>query len=961
MASARRETGMWPIDRLFGEGTLAGLSDVRLLERYVVHRDELAFEALVRRHGTMVLGVCRRVLNDPNDADDAFQAAFLLLARKARSIWVDGSLGGWLHRVAWRIALQVKADAARRSDRERRAAERTREAITSGLGWEDTAVVIHQEIDRLPERYRKPVVLCYLEDMTYQQAAAQLGWSEATIRGRLVRARDLLRVRLSRRGVTLAGVALGVAGLAALGTAAPVPAALLRAAVRSARQLALGESAAAVSATTIALMKQAARSMMITRFKSIAAAALLVAALTGLAAVVAATGIAGDERMPAASPQVMKGDSAPAVAVAPTRPGKGETRSIRGRVLAPDGQPAAGAEVFVVVNLPRPLTMSVETSRTLGPARTDAEGRFLLEVPRKLFDNYCMADMVAYRPGYASGLHGSIPDEGTDVTIRLDRERPVRVHLLDLEGRPASRVRVRVAKLSKSRRPASRAMGMAMHGMAMRSKSGATVFLTSAPDRPLPGWLGMMIADEQGRLTIPGLARDEQVILEVLDDRFAVQRVRIGTGRGVANGPAEPTFTLTPAHWLEGRVRLGESGPIATGATFLVISHSKPEEDPQGIRIRGQTDTEGRFRVNVPRCERHEVLVYPPGGSPFAFRRVEVAATQGVSQPVEITLPRGVVVKGRVVESPSGRAVAGAILEYRPRRAGNPNFQKGAVADRGGYEPTAVTGPDGSFRIGVLPGPGHLLVEAPESVYIAAETSDGAIKTGVPGGPRLYPDGLLAVDAPAGAEVEAAVTLRRGKSLRGRLIDPEGRPAVDAGVVERGGLDSLPAGKGEFELAGLDPEKPVTVYFLDAENQLARIVTFSRPDFDRPVTVQLQRCGSARARFIDAQGQPFANARIEEGPRPSIHLEMTFADRSPGNRDASPNLEIERTLVGNFDSKHYDPLVTDAQGWVTYPTLIPGATYRILAGEASWVTKKQFIAEAGRTLELGEITVSPYP
>ena len=187
--------------------------------------------------------------------------------------------------------------------------------------------------------------------------------------------------------------------------------------------------------------------MMIARLKAVAAAALLVATLTGLATGLAATGIGGDDQMPAESRQVMKGGPAPAVAATPTRPIKGETMSVRGRVLAPDGKPAAGADVFVVVHLPRPLTMSVETSRMLGPARTDAEGRFLLELPRKLFDNYCMADMVAYLPGYAAGLPGSIPDEGTEVTIRLDREEPVRIRLLDLEGRPASRARLRVAQL----------------------------------------------------------------------------------------------------------------------------------------------------------------------------------------------------------------------------------------------------------------------------------------------------------------------------------------------------------------------------------------------------------------------------------------------------------------------------------------------------------------------------------
>ncbi len=424
---------------------------------------------------------------------------------------------------------------------------------------------------------------------------------------------------------------------------------------------------------------------------------------------------------------------------------------------------------------------------------------------------------------------------------------------------------------------------------------------------------------------------------------------------------ATPTFTLTPAHWLEGRARLGESGPAAAGAKFVVISHSNPDVDPQGIRIGGRTDAGGRFRVNVPRCEEHEVLVYPPEGSPYAFRRVLIASTQAVRQEIDVTLPRGVLIKGKVVESPSGRAVAGAIVEYRPRQAGNPSFQKEAVAGRGGYEPTAESGPDGSFRLGVLPGPGHLLIEAPTPHYIAAETSRGQIEDGVPGGPRMFPDGLLVVDAPAGAEVEATVTLRRGRSLCGRIVDPDGRPAVNAKIVERADLNLLPAEDGEFELAGLDSRKPVTVFFLDTKKQLARIVTFSGRDFERPATVRLERCGSARTRFVDADGRPFANVQFDESRRPMIELEMIVEDRSPAPRDAGPRPEIAKTLFVNLDFEHYHTLATDAQGVVTYPNLIPGATYRILAGEGNWVTKKEFVAEAGRTLEFGDITVNPGP
>ena len=180
------------IHMLFGEGTLAGLTDAQLVERHVSHGDELAFQALVQRHGPMVLAVCRGVLNDCNDADDAFQAVFLLLARKARSLWINDSLGGWLHRVAYRIAVQVKSNTARRRTQEQRAAELVVECNSATPPWDDTLLVIHEEIDRLPQRYRGPIVLCYLEQMTYQQAARQLRLSEATTHGRLARARNLL-------------------------------------------------------------------------------------------------------------------------------------------------------------------------------------------------------------------------------------------------------------------------------------------------------------------------------------------------------------------------------------------------------------------------------------------------------------------------------------------------------------------------------------------------------------------------------------------------------------------------------------------------------------------------------------------------------------------------------------------------------------------------------------------------
>ena len=334
MARAHLGNALRQINLLFGTGTLAGLSDAQLLDRHVSHGDELAFEALVQRHGPMVLAVCRGVLNDSNDADDAFQAVFLLLARKARSLWIHDSLGGWLHRVACRIAVQAKADTACRRRQERRAAELAAASGTSDAPWNDTHVVLHEEIDRLPERYREPIVLCYLEHMTYEQAARHLRWSEATTQGRLARARALLRRRLTRRGVTVAGAAL--AGMAWPNGASAVSLVLFQSALRSARQFHLGKAAetAVVSTAANALVTQAMRSMMITKLTKIAAAVFFLGTITAVTSALPAAGRSVPEQSTSGSSLASEPPQA-AASDLPARGGRQSGRNRRRRSDAP--------------------------------------------------------------------------------------------------------------------------------------------------------------------------------------------------------------------------------------------------------------------------------------------------------------------------------------------------------------------------------------------------------------------------------------------------------------------------------------------------------------------------------------------------------------------------------------------------------------------------------------------------
>jgi RNA polymerase sigma factor (sigma-70 family) len=265
------------LGRLFGAGSAVGLTDGELLERFARRRDEAAsaaFETILARHGSMVLTVCRQVLGDAHAAEDAFQTAFLVLVRRAASLRVrePGSLGPWLHGVAYRIAVKARQEAARRRARERRAAVSPVAGPAGAIERDECHALLHQEVHRLPVKYRAPVVLCYLEGRTHDEAAAALGCPVGTVRGRLARARDLLRSRLARRG--LAPGAWTGAALRQLPIRLEPPARLLEATVAAALQ---GKPAAAVGAMADLLL----RDLLMPRLQMTAAALSIVVMTVG--------------------------------------------------------------------------------------------------------------------------------------------------------------------------------------------------------------------------------------------------------------------------------------------------------------------------------------------------------------------------------------------------------------------------------------------------------------------------------------------------------------------------------------------------------------------------------------------------------------------------------------------------------------------------------------------------------
>ena len=274
MASGRAEVSR-QLQTLFSLGTAGALTDGELLERFASRRGaaaEAAFAALVERHGPVVLRVCRDVLGNSADAEDAFQATFLVLVRRASTIRNRDSLASWLYGVALRVAGCDRSATSRRRVHERKAAERTTNHVEGDE--DDLGPVLHEEVGRLPEKYRAAVVLCYWEGLTHEQAADRLRWPVGTVRSRLSWARQRLRSRLIRRGLAPA-VALAVGEVSH--SALAVPEALVECTVQGGLQLVVGPMQAGVVSTAAGVLTEGViRTMMLARWKMTALVLLTV-------------------------------------------------------------------------------------------------------------------------------------------------------------------------------------------------------------------------------------------------------------------------------------------------------------------------------------------------------------------------------------------------------------------------------------------------------------------------------------------------------------------------------------------------------------------------------------------------------------------------------------------------------------------------------------------------------------
>ncbi len=873
---------------LYSLGTVGEWSDGQLLGRFLAPENpaesEAAFTVLVERHGPMVLGVCERALGDSHDAQDAFQATFLLLVRKANTIRSRESLGDWLFRIARRVAVRASANAARRRHHlealmvERRNSSGGRAA--SNLPDADPEYGrLMAEVDRLPERFRAPIVLYYFEGLSTEATARRLGCARGTVLSRLSRARDRLRRRLERRGPSLD--ALWPVGTTAnrLAWGETVPSLLVQNTIRAGVSLRLAGTAieSVVPPAVATLSHGVARSLVFARVRAVACVFILVAA--GFSFGIAAAIDPADQQSRPAPPSEMASPVRGTSATKPTAPPQVKAREdllvVRGQVVDPDEKPVSGAPIVLGRPDTRQLPQRFATSGT--------DGRFEAAIPPSSIEEPGADDAVAFLAALAPALGPSwvkIDRRAAEkpVVIRLRRDEVViEGRILGLEGRGVPDARVSV------------------YAIADLPNGFLTALRTDAGQAdPNPLWMNVMDGrlvlpnggppaatqtDRDGRFRMNGLGRDRIVTLTIEGESIAESLVTVVT----TGDPAYTPLSLS----VDDGVEFTLHGPkfeliVAPGRVVAGIVHDQDTGRPiSGATVGsswaiGQTscDGQGRFRLTgMPKAPNNSLWAVA-GELPYVRVTKPVEDPQGLG-PVQagVELRRGVWVTGRVINRVSGRPVSATVqyltLGDNPHLKDYPGAKISSGID-GSDEVEYRTDADGRFRAVAIAGAGILVVRSLEPGYVAALPLTAKAAGNVLGQSNFeYQQGAFQALVPINLRenelsVIPDITLTPGRPQHVRPVGPDGQPVertLNFGEHSRSSLGDLIPGS-EFTFIHRQPGKPARVVIISENREMAAFVDIKGGEPD-PISVALQPSGTVIGRLVDEDGRPRPNVRLE--------------------------------------------------------------------------------------------------
>lgn len=967
------------------------LGDQELLARFVSERDESAFSALLGRHGPMVLGVCRRVLHRHCDAEDAFQATFLILAHRAGSIRKRQALGSWLYGVAHRVAVRAKANAASRRVHEQRSQPMPQPDPADAAANTELHALVDQELMQLPEACRAALVLCYLEGKTQDSAAQHLGCSKATLRRRLDKARELLRLRLVRRGMTLSA-ALAGSLLAPSAVPAAVPAKLASATVGAALGVAAGQSVVGlVSAQVAALVKGGLQAMVASKVKTVIAVVLAVS-LTAGAGVASRAILSAREGSDKVSDTAPQNQAAPKPATprdntASTPKGAqkeipGEQVVVSGRVLDPEGKPLAGAHLYwprLLKEMPKSLADIAFPE--CGVSAADGGFKVDLEWPRGPLA--ARPYLVARAEGYGiDWAELSKAGKLGDVTLRLVKDSPIRGRVLNTEGKPLAGVRVGVGSVMANADGRLDKFLTAWKGEWELAIQAMSKHAYLPPGKVLPS----ATTDKDGQFELAGAGAEHVVLLDVSGPAVAQATLYVVNRPGVnlkainqaaqdresarTRIPGQPPllygpsfdYVASPGRVIEGLVREAGSGKALAG---IAIS----ARGGYNSGVQGVSDDQGRFRLaGLPKMKEYSLICEPSSKGPWLRRIAVVPDVEGL-QPIkyDIELVRGILVTGRVIDKATGKGVQSGV-RFAPL-PDNKFFGK-----KPGYDSCrrdrlmTTTDAEGRFRLVAMPGTGVLMAQVngradmfgglPVRLYKQADF-DVEDRKHVPvtgtGDDRYFPtaagietlaiqNAVKRVDlAETSGPVTCDLFLDAGKTLTVHIQDGEGKPlsgAMISGMTASWPI-TFPLKDSSCTVYALDPSKPRRLVFFHGGRKLAGSLTVRGDEKEDPV-VRLAATATIRGRLLDSDGQPLAGVLVQ----------------------LSSHDQIASELYRQLDTQR-EPARSDKDGLFGLDGVVPEVQFALVLRKGRHLlvlTQRLKVSQvaSAKTLDLGDLATKPF-